>query len=517
MDHLVHRVLRFDRFALDLTRGCLRAGDQDIGLRPKTFEVLRYLADNAGRLVPKQELFDAAWPNVSVCDDSLVQCIRELRQKLRDDDRRLIKTVSRRGYLLDATVSAQAPPFCAGPAARVPELPQKLALKPGNRGKARGLIAWLVPAISIRMGQVPDYRDGRNKPGHDQVGAATRFAPITAPDLRHRVRRTIAAHKLHIWGAAAAGLVCVASIFLLGRLPTLVAEPSPVGLAEKVAVELHPRPTFKDCADCPAMVALPAGEFIMGSPPRQRDVGAGLPKLVTIKKPIAIGKFEVTVDQFSVFVAQTGTAAGTRCRAIVGDNGNSARSLILGPPEASFRAPGFAVAATHPAVCINWHDAQAYATWLKSRTGKPYRLPTDAEWEYAARAGTQTYYSFGNDMSDLCDHGRFVDPDSQFRWRDGCSNDTPSPIPAGQRKPNPWGIFDMHGNAWEWVEDCWATDATPADGSAFSPPGGCDMGVMRGGSWANRPWELGSPVRRQMSLAARSSHIGFRVALSLGE
>jgi DNA-binding winged helix-turn-helix (wHTH) protein len=87
----------------------LRAGDQEIDLRPKTFEVLRYLAQNAGRLVPKQELFDAVWPNVSVCDDSLVQCIRELRQKLGDVDRRLVKTVSRRGYLLDATVSAQAP------------------------------------------------------------------------------------------------------------------------------------------------------------------------------------------------------------------------------------------------------------------------------------------------------------------------------------------------------------------------------------------------------------------------
>jgi DNA-binding winged helix-turn-helix (wHTH) protein len=109
MDHVVHRVLRFDRFALDLARGCLRVGDQEIDLRPKTFEVLCYLTENAGRLLSKQELFEAVWPNVSVCDDSLVQCIRELRQKLGDEHRRLIKTVSRRGYLLDVTVQAQAP------------------------------------------------------------------------------------------------------------------------------------------------------------------------------------------------------------------------------------------------------------------------------------------------------------------------------------------------------------------------------------------------------------------------
>jgi len=127
MDHLVHRVLRFDRFTLDLERGCLRAGDQDIELRPKTFEVLRYLAGNAGRLVPKQEFYDSVWPNVTVCDDSLVQCIRELRQKLGDDDRRLIKTMSRRGYLLDAAVSAQPPrSFSDGSVVQVPEVRQRL-------------------------------------------------------------------------------------------------------------------------------------------------------------------------------------------------------------------------------------------------------------------------------------------------------------------------------------------------------------------------------------------------------
>src|SRR5687767_3827545 len=103
MDQIVPRLLRFDRFALDLTRGCLRAGDQEIALRPKAFEVLRYFAENDGRLVSKQELFEAVWPNVTVTDDTLVQCIRELRDKLGDTDHRLIRTVPRRGYLLDAT------------------------------------------------------------------------------------------------------------------------------------------------------------------------------------------------------------------------------------------------------------------------------------------------------------------------------------------------------------------------------------------------------------------------------
>jgi DNA-binding transcriptional LysR family regulator/DNA-binding winged helix-turn-helix (wHTH) protein len=130
MDHIVQTVLRFDRFAVDLARGCLRAGDQEIYLRPKTFEVLCYLVEHAGRLVPKQELFEAAWPNVCVGDDSIVQCIRELRQQLGDVNRRLIKTVSRRGYLLDATVSAQAPQSAGESPLQVPELRPRLVAEP---------------------------------------------------------------------------------------------------------------------------------------------------------------------------------------------------------------------------------------------------------------------------------------------------------------------------------------------------------------------------------------------------
>src|SRR6267154_6237575 len=102
MNQVGHRILLFDRFALDLTRGSLRAGDHDIELRPKTFEVLRYLAENAGRLVSKQEIYDAVWPDVTVSDDSIAQCVRELRDRLGDNDHNLIKTVSRRGYLLSA-------------------------------------------------------------------------------------------------------------------------------------------------------------------------------------------------------------------------------------------------------------------------------------------------------------------------------------------------------------------------------------------------------------------------------
>jgi sulfatase modifying factor 1 len=471
MDHIVRRVLRFDRFALDLTRGCLRTADQDIDLRPKAIEVLQHLVENAGRLVHKQELFEAVWPNVTVCDDTLVQCIRELRLKLGDDGHRLIKTVSRRGYLLDAIVSAQAPQSLSDElAAKPPEGPQKIATLPED----------IPPAVTA---------DKANKWG--------------------------------MWRAAGAGLICavLGASYLLGW-PVSVVNPEHVRATGNAHVALHPHANFKDCENCPEMVALPAGEFMMGSPEdeRGRKNVEGLPRRVVIGRPIAIGKFEVTVDQFSAFVTETGMMAGNLCHTIVNLEGDAA---LWGPPQASFRQPGFDVTGSQPVVCISWHEAQAYVAWLRRRTGKPYRLPTEAEWEYAARADTRTSYSFGDDETALCAYARFADLDSRFGWRNTCRSNTTTygPLPVGTLKPNPWGIFDMHGNAWEWVEDCWTPNSSeiPTDGSAFSRPGSCEIGVIRGGSWAAGAPRLRSAGRWPMVAASHFQHSGFRVALSLVE
>jgi sulfatase modifying factor 1 len=461
------RALRFDRFVLDLARGCLRAGDHDVELRPKAFEVLCYLAENAGRLVTKQELYEAVWPNVVVSDDSIAQCIRELRSKLGDVDHKLIKTVSRRGYLLDATVSTEA----------AQHLP-------------------------------------------DGSAVALSEATQTQPGMPQRVR-TIRSHKLRAWAVALAVLLCAAwSATYLAGWPMPLANSGHPGLANNAAGAQQPRGSFRDCGDCPEMVALPAGEFMMGSPESERghlDV-EGLPRPVVIPKAIAIGKFEVTVDQFSVFVAETGMTVGNFCKVIVAFDRTP---IVWGPPEASFRQPGFDVMGSHPVVCVSWHEAQAYVAWLRRRTGKPYRLPTEAEWEYAARAGTRTAYSFGNDENALCAYARFADLGSQFGWRDGCRGDmvTHGPLPVGSLKPNPWGLFDMLGNAWEWVEDCWTPNPLeiPTDGSAFSHPGNCEIGVARGGSFAAGSRRVRSAIRIPVNTATQAYNNGFRVALSLGD
>jgi formylglycine-generating enzyme required for sulfatase activity len=468
MGRIDPRVFQFDRFELDLTRGCLRTSDRTIDLRPKALEVLCYLVQNAGRLVSKQELFEAVWPNVTVSDDSLVQCIRELRQKLSDEDRRLIRTVARRGYLLEAKVTLQER-------------------------------SW------------PDELDGA-------LSAPPQEVPTTQDTRPPRWSATIIGRNLGFWGVAATCFIFVAmgTLYLFG-LPQSTASLAPVAISMSPNTLAPPFAAFRDCEDCPEMVALPAGEFLMGSPDAESERRSveGPPRRVAIAKPFAIGKFEITMEQFSAFVADAGMALGEQCREIISVSGASAR---WGAPEASYRKPGFQVTGKNPVVCMSWHDAQAYVAWLGRRTGKAYRLPTEAEWEYAARAGTRTGYSFGNDAAELCAYAKFADLASPFGWHGGCRSPiaTYGTIPVGSLHPNPWGLFDMYGNAWEWVDDCWTPNAMeiPTDGSAFSRPG-CEIGVIRGGSWAAGFGRSRSASRWPMPAAEHYQHVGFRVALSL--
>jgi formylglycine-generating enzyme required for sulfatase activity/DNA-binding winged helix-turn-helix (wHTH) protein len=487
MDEIVHKCLRFDRFTLDLTRGSLRTGTQDIELRPKVFEVLRYLVENAGRLVPKQELCEAVWPNVYVSDDSLAQCIRQLRDGLGDDAHRLIKTVHRRGYLLDAVVTPAA-------------TQQSLA----------GNVTGGEPRPATAGAQVADREraDGSSIPeSHPRTSSAR-------------------ALNWRILGMAASVLLlaAVATVYLIPRatMPTGETELQPSTQIVGAAVAPSRRTTFKDCDVCPLMVELAPGAFTMDSPENEphRSLTEGPQRRVVIPKRFAVGAHEVTVDQFASFVAETGYAVGERCEvinmaALKGPTTNVEWDTIA----ASFRRPGFEVSGLHPAVCVNWHDAKAYVTWLARRTVKPYRLASEAEWEYAARAGTSASFSFGDDESDLCQYGKFADLASRFPWGGICRGAAGpyGTAPVGSFKPNPWGLFDVHGNAWEWVEDCWKSRLPdgPTDGSAWLQSGRCEVGVIRGGSFASGLQRVRSAYRASLQAARRQYHVGFRVALSL--
>ena len=222
---------------------------------------------------------------------------------------------------------------------------------------------------------------------------------------------------------------------------------------------------FKDCDDCPQMVVIPAGEFTMGSP--AAELGAEAQHRVTIAKPFAVSKFEITFDEWDACAAHGG------CGGYWPDDQGWGRG-------------------NHPAINISWENAKAYVDWLGRKTGKPYRLLSESEWEYAARAGTTTRFS----------HGDILSP-GQANYDGSLDGSGPSDVnrqrtaPVGSFPANGFGLHDMHGNVAEWVEDCWHdvyTAMAPTDSSAWVD-GDCNGRVVRGGSWEDSEVEQRSAAR----------------------
>jgi formylglycine-generating enzyme required for sulfatase activity len=291
----------------------------------------------------------------------------------------------------------------------------------------------------------------------------------------------------------------------------------PLSAAEERA--LKPKDMFKECDKCPEMVMVPAGRFTMGSS-GDKYGNEGPQHRVTISRAFAVGKFAVTVDQFSDFVNETGYDAGTKCWTLE-DGGVEER------PGRSFRNPGFSQTGSHPAVCLSWNDAKAYTQWLSKTTGRPYRLLTEAEWEYAARAGTTTRYFFGDNENGFCRYGNGSDQTAKSEVRGRiivelwsylpCSDGYAYTAPVGSFLPNAFGLYDMYGNAQQWLEDCWHNNYTdaPSDGSAWTIGNFCREHALRGGSWESLPIALRATNRYAHSSDARVDDGGFRVARTL--
>lgn len=222
---------------------------------------------------------------------------------------------------------------------------------------------------------------------------------------------------------------------------------------------------------------------------------------VTIAKPFAVGKYEVTRGEFADFVRATAHDAEKNCR----ETGE-----LKGRADRSWRNPGFSQDQTHPVTCVAWPDAKAYVDWLSERTGKAYRLLSEAEWEYAARAETRPgrypRFHFGDDESDLCAYANWA------RCKYGVGEKTAA---VGSYRPNAFGLYDMHGNVNEWVEDCWKVgyEGAPSDGSA-STVGDCTKRILRGGSWLKLS-SLRSASRSGSWGGYRDKDNGIRVARTL--
>ena len=275
--------------------------------------------------------------------------------------------------------------------------------------------------------------------------------------------------------------------------PPAPAVPSLV--EEIVGIYPQPRSVFRDrlkdrrdCPYCPEMVVIPAGQFTMGSPPDEesRSDDEGPQHRATIHQPIAVGKFEITFREWDACVADGGC--------------NGYRPVDEGWGRGN-----------RPVTNVSWQDAQAYVRWLSRKTGVEYRFLSETEWEYAARAGTTTPFHFGSTISpDQANYYDLFDPlglKGVNRWKT---------VPVGSFPSNAFGLHDVHGNVWEWVEDCRHNTyaGAPSDGAAWTT-GDCEWRVLRGGSWDNGSHYVRSANRTSGGSDNRDDKFGFRVARTL--
>jgi formylglycine-generating enzyme len=271
---------------------------------------------------------------------------------------------------------------------------------------------------------------------------------------------------------------------------------------------------FRDCPNCPEMVVIPSGSLAMGSPGSEAGRGKDEGPVHQVKISIfAIGKTEITRSQFAAFVKNTKYNTGDKCKTL--DGGKFEQR------SGNWRKPGYPQDDKHPATCINWNDAQAYAKWLSRKTGKKYRLPTEAEWEYAARGNTSTARYWGENPNDACGYANAADKTAQAQIKGAtswsahnCTDGFAYSAPVGSFKANTFGLNDMLGNVWEWTEDSYHKNYkdAPTDGSAWQGDG--KKRVLRGGSWNDAPRNVRAAGRDSNKPDLRFSTFGFRLARS---
>jgi len=274
---------------------------------------------------------------------------------------------------------------------------------------------------------------------------------------------------------------------------------------------------FRDGADGPEMVVIPAGEFTMGSPETEaaRRPDEGPRHRVRIGYAFAVSKYPVTVADYTRFVADTGRDMTEQCQGFTADG-------KWDYAQCNWSRPGFPQGPDSPVVAVSWQDAEAFTAWLAKKTGKPYRLLSEAEYEYVARAGTTTAYPWGDDPAAVCGVANTADlsAKAEARFADwnviGCRDGHPYTAPVGAFGPNAFGVHAMTGNTWSWTQDCWAESyvGAPVDGSPRRLEG-CRQPAVRGGSWADVIGNLRAASRGRNIYYIRFAVNGFRLARDL--
>jgi formylglycine-generating enzyme required for sulfatase activity len=384
----------------------------------------------------------------------------------------------------------------------------------------RGIV--VIPVRVGHDGQMPslpnpkdlteDIRDlvrhQKHDVAHEHFGRDLAALMQALIDLRHGPRPKRSPWLRPVATSATILVVVVAGVwvtaFFFGGLRSISVDMfsptrSSVPLTNAEEQALRTRDSFKECDACPEMVVVPAGSFIMGSP--REDEGRKPSEIpqhrVTIPRPFAVGRFELTFAEWEACVVDG--ACRKRPRDMLGVFDDSKRGWISDK---------------QPAIPIAWDEiTNEYLPWLSRKTGKTYRLPTEAEWEYAARARTTTPFWWGLSIS--AEHANYDGSAIYGEGRKG--NVRLRPLPVDSFAANPWGLYNVHGNVSEWVMDCWnaSYDGAPLDGSAWLS-GDCRQRVLRGGSWSSNPQDLRSAARHSGLSGWATAGTGFRVARTLG-
>jgi formylglycine-generating enzyme required for sulfatase activity len=369
---------------------------------------------------------------------------------------------------------------------------------------------WLLGKFYIDLRDTPQFESHYQRLLQTLHGVTPLPPPIgPRPDF------SLISESLISWGHSVAGQLSLTmdwlwrGFFLAGLLLSLISllflwtsrdAPKKQGAATVASVViaplssnrerlLKPKDSFRECNLCPEMVVMPSGKFIMGSPENEPDRRAneGPQQEVAFTRRFAVGRFSVTFEEWDT------------CEADGGCNGYKPSDQGWGRGR-------------RPVIGVSWNDAKAYVTWLSAKTGKEYRLPSDAEREYFTRAGTSTPFWWGSPISpeQANYNGNFVydgGPKGQYRGKT---------VPVETFAPNPWGLFQVHGNVFEWVEDCFDVSRLepPTDGSARTGIE-CTRRTLRGGSWYSGPAYLRSASRYGGLTDTRNFSRGFRAVRTL--
>lgn len=368
------------------------------------------------------------------------------------------------------------------------------------------------------------------------VEASFSKAPTERPARRRSPALIAATLGLLMVGIAAGGFVLgnrnASSGAEIARAPPPVAkaarDPEALPPTTTAAIPPAPRPeprtrdealpgtavqAFADCTGCPELVTIPAGSGMFGSPETEpgRETDEERAREIAIAKSFALGRYEVTRAQFEAFVKDSGHRVEAGCFVWLGQKWALDRSR-------SWSDPGFKQSAEDPVVCVSWADATAYAAWLAKKTGKAYRLPTEFEWEYAARAGGRAARHWGDDAATICRFGNGADLAAQKAYPEwpvsACDDGFVHTAPVGRFQANPFGLFDMLGNVAEWTSDCWkgAGSETASAGEAGPSATDCNRRVVRGGAFNYTQRLLRSAARLKANTTGRIFNLGFRVA-----